>query len=105
MSYPGFIDFIVDPSMNICGDMIDRILREELNSASNSPSADSVVRNKRNSIPMARPCSAPRSASVPAPANNNSMNVRAFSYLLHLSDIHFISLKPGHIIIILRIRR
>ncbi|XP_041481581.1 calcium/calmodulin-dependent 3',5'-cyclic nucleotide phosphodiesterase 1A-like [Lytechinus variegatus] len=72
----GFIDFIVDPSMNVCGDMIDRILREELQSASNSPSADSVVRNKRNSIPMARPCSAPRSASVPAPANNNSMNDR-----------------------------
>ncbi|XP_071499528.1 dual specificity calcium/calmodulin-dependent 3',5'-cyclic nucleotide phosphodiesterase 1A-like [Diadema antillarum] len=72
----GFIDFIVDPSMLVCGDMIDRILREELQSASNSPSADSVVRNKRNSIPMARPCSAPRSASVPAPANNNSMNDR-----------------------------
>ncbi|KAJ8019550.1 Calcium/calmodulin-dependent 3',5'-cyclic nucleotide phosphodiesterase 1C [Holothuria leucospilota] len=67
----GFIDFIVEPSLQVCGDMIDQILEEELNSQSSTPE-ETLVSGKRNSIPLTRPSSAPRSSSVPAPSNHES---------------------------------
>ncbi|XP_071823006.1 dual specificity calcium/calmodulin-dependent 3',5'-cyclic nucleotide phosphodiesterase 1A-like isoform X3 [Apostichopus japonicus] len=67
----GFIDFIVEPSLHVCGDMIDQILEDELNSTSSTPE-ESIVSGKRNSIPLTRPSSAPRSSSVPAPTNHES---------------------------------
>ncbi|XP_071791958.1 dual specificity calcium/calmodulin-dependent 3',5'-cyclic nucleotide phosphodiesterase 1A-like isoform X2 [Asterias amurensis] len=57
----GFIDFIVEPSLIVCCDMIDKVLQELPPSAPD----ESSLRTKRNSIPLARPTSTPRTSSVP----------------------------------------
>lgn len=78
----GFIDFIVEPSLHVCGDMIDQILEDELNSTSSTPE-ESIVSGKRNSIPLTRPSSAPRSSSVPAPTNHEvHTNVHSTVHIL-----------------------
>ncbi|XP_038049032.1 calcium/calmodulin-dependent 3',5'-cyclic nucleotide phosphodiesterase 1A-like isoform X2 [Patiria miniata] len=58
----GFIDFIVEPSMIVCCDMIDRVLQE----LPSSEPDESSLKSKRNSIPLARPTSTPRTSSVPS---------------------------------------
>ncbi|XP_022111767.1 calcium/calmodulin-dependent 3',5'-cyclic nucleotide phosphodiesterase 1A-like isoform X3 [Acanthaster planci] len=58
----GFIDFIVEPSLIVCCDMIDRVLQE----LPSSEPDESSLKTKRNSIPLARPTSTPRTSSMPS---------------------------------------
>ncbi|XP_072034774.1 dual specificity calcium/calmodulin-dependent 3',5'-cyclic nucleotide phosphodiesterase 1A-like isoform X2 [Amphiura filiformis] len=70
----GFIDFIVEPSMVVCCDMVDKILKE----LPPQDSSDGFKGSKRNSIPLARPSSmsnTPRTASVPAYEGNKATSL------------------------------